>query len=78
MTDGTPRRRPRGAPERPPDPRRLVNRRDAGYSGLVDRDDLVRVLGAFEATGHADVFGPFHLDIAEISPLPIAHDYVGL
>src|SRR5579864_5463705 len=32
-------------------PRRLVNRGDARYSGSVDRDELVRVLRAFEAAG---------------------------
>jgi Nucleotidyl transferase AbiEii toxin, Type IV TA system len=32
-------------------PRRLVNRGDARYSGPVDRDELVRVLRAFEANG---------------------------
>ncbi len=31
--------------------RRLVNRGDARYAGSVDRDELVRVLRAFEATG---------------------------
>jgi hypothetical protein len=31
--------------------RRLVNRGDARYSGSVDRDELVRVLRAFEAAG---------------------------